>query len=303
MTILNAPPPDRLPPPPRWVRLHAGAGLEEALFAAGAALAALDPVARDTGPLGQLWRRRLALAGAVANCRLEGRREEEGQLRDAWVLRAPGDDPGPAGRRLAAWRQLGEPRALNRDRVARLPAFFDLPAEPALTAVLTDLGARLPGRALPPRRAAEAAAVLLRRGPDHRGLALWVADAVLAQGLGWDRPLPLLPSHLPRAALREEDPEAWLTACAAAWAKGAVAAHDLYADLARRAARLLAVAPKLRGRDAAAAVNELLREDALAARAGATASDRAARRLFDRLTGLGVVRELTGRPTFRLYGL
>lgn len=31
-------------------------------------------------------------------------------------------------------------------------------------------------------------------------------------------------------------------------------------------------------------------------------SDRAARRFCDRLVDLGVVRELTGRDTFRLYG-
>jgi hypothetical protein len=32
-------------------------------------------------------------------------------------------------------------------------------------------------------------------------------------------------------------------------------------------------------------------------------SDRAMRRLVDRLVALGVARELTNRPTFRLYGL
>jgi hypothetical protein len=32
-------------------------------------------------------------------------------------------------------------------------------------------------------------------------------------------------------------------------------------------------------------------------------SDRAARRFCDRLVGLGAIRELTGRDTFRLYGV
>ncbi|TAI59623.1 DUF1403 family protein, partial [Bradyrhizobium sp. Leo170] len=96
---------------------------------------------------------------------------------------------------------------------------------------------------------------------------------------------------------------AWLAACAEAYARAAAAASELYADLVRRANRMLAAAPKLRGRDADAMVGILMMEDAQPAGAGKTASDRSTRRLFERLVSLGAVRELTGRPTFRLYGL
>ncbi len=75
------------------------------------------------------------------------------------------------------------------------------------------------------------------------------------------------------------------------------------ADLARRAARLQAVVPKLRARGSGRAVEMFLAHDALAPAAFAFMSDRAARRLCDRLVSLGAVRELTGRDTFRLYGL
>ena len=61
--------------------------------------------------------------------------------------------------------------------------------------------------------------------------------------------------------------------------------------------------PKLRGRDADRMVAILLMEDAQPAGVGQAASDRSTRRLFERLVALGAVRELTGRPTFRLYGL
>ena len=72
-----------------------------------------------------------------------------------------------------------------------------------------------------------------------------------------------------------------------------------YAELARRADRLLAAAPKLRGRDADRIVGVLLMEDAQPAAAG-KASDRSTRRLFERVVALGAARELTGRSSFRL---
>ena len=54
----------------------------------------------------------------------------------------------------------------------------------------------------------------------------------------------------------------------------------------------------------AASSKTLLDEDAVpSSAASASISDRGLRRLFDRLVALGAVRELTGRATFRLYGL
>jgi hypothetical protein len=95
----------------------------------------------------------------------------------------------------------------------------------------------------------------------------------------------------------------WLTAVSLAYARAGAAAFDVYADLARRANRLLAAGPKLRGKDADRMLAILLAEDAQPATAGKAASDRSSRRLFERLVSLGAARELTGRPTFRLYGL
>lgn len=295
--------PSTLPALPRWVRQAVGCDdVETAMFSSGAALAALDPIARSGDPVGILWRKRLALSGAVAVSQFEGRREGEAQLRDAFALRRPGDDPGPAGRMLVGWRALGEARALrSADWPTRLPMFFDLPPAP-LAEVLRDLGTRFVGRTPPLRFAAEAAKDVLALGPTHRGLALWLADAALARALGQDRPVPLLAAHLPRAAFRLTG-EAWVAACAAAWGRGAVAAFDLHLDLSRRADALRAAPLRRPGKDTAAIIMALLTEDATPAQAGKEASDRAARRLFDRLTSLGLVRELTGRATFRLYGL
>ncbi|MGX0978545.1 hypothetical protein ACSSVY_004285 [Roseovarius sp. MBR-51] len=73
-------------------------------------------------------------------------------------------------------------------------------------------------------------------------------------------------------------------------------------DLARRAAHLNALAPKLRAKGAGEAVEMFLTRDAVVPSAQPL-PDRAARRLCDRLVDLGAVRELTGRDTFRLYGV
>jgi hypothetical protein len=60
----------------------------------------------------------------------------------------------------------------------------------------------------------------------------------------------------------------------------------------------------LRARTSDLVVERLLSEDAIVASEKiAGMCDHGLRRLFDRLVELGAVRELSGRPTFRLYGV
>ena len=308
--ILPEPPPT-FAPAPSWLRRRAPPDtVTEAVFYAGAALAALHPIARHEHKLGLLWRQRLALSCAAALARQGGRTEDETALRDHWYLRKPGDDPGPGGRILDAWRRLGE-RATSDEKEwiwAVAPSFGhglnSLPIE------IVELAGRHTKRAhaMPVLAAAEIIAASGRVLPDEGLVPLWLADAVLAHQLRWPAPVPLLAAHLTRGTLRKapqhlEGETVFMSALCTAYATAAVTAIDLYNDLARRATHLLAVAPKLRGRDADLTVSILMSEDAQPAEQGKSASDRSSRRLFERLVSLGAVRELTGRPTFRLYGL
>jgi len=191
---------------------------------------------------------------------------------------------------------------------ASLAGLLELKCDDALENVAAVAAKLAKGQGSAVAAAAAIAAVSQRLRPDSDALALWLADAVLAHRLNWPAPVPLIAGHVRRgdlrAALRHGDGDAvWLTACCGGYARAAAAAADLYAELARRAHRLLAAAPKLRGKDAGEMVAILLMEDAQPAAGGKAASDRSSRRLFDRLVALGAVRELTGRPAFRLYGL
>ncbi|GGG42931.1 DUF1403 family protein [Chelatococcus composti] len=298
-------------PPPAWVR--AAGAVEEgaaAAFRAGAALALLHAAASADHDLGILWRQRCALRAAVAHVALAGRHEDEAALRDSWYLRRSGDDPGPGGRILGLWRRLAEPvslrpqawpRALREAAPAAGPEMLE-----RLAAAAADAASAARGFA--PAAAAGAVAAVLQERADLDGAALWLADAVLARQLGWPAPVPLIAPQVRRAdlrlAARPDGREAWLRVCCLAYQRAALEALDLYRDLARRAERLVAAAPRLRTKAAAGAVALLLREDAAkAADVGQGVSDRAGRRLFERLVALGAVRELTGRPSFRLYGL
>ena len=306
--IIPEPPPS-FPPFPGWAR-QAAAGEEaaDAMLLAGAALAAIHPIARSEHPLGVLWRHRRSLADAAILARQGGRTEDETALRDAWYLRRETDDPGPGGRILKAWRHLAERAAMSpEDWMLNLSALFELRFDDALedvVAVATKLAKRR-GSAI--AAAAEIAAASVRLVPQCEPLALWLADMVLAHRLKWPMAVPLIAGQVRRAELRAATTSggpdvAWPTACALAYARAAARARPLCRSHPPRR-RATAVAPKLRGRDADRMVAILLMEDAQPAGVGQAASDRSTRRLFERLVALGAVRELTGRPTFRLYGL
>lgn len=159
------------------------------------------------------------------------------------------------------------------------------------------------------------AAHILSEAPpiDAEILALWLADVALAICLRWEAPLPLLATTITHPSMRgasgrrprPSDPD-WSVSVARATARAAQDAYALAGDLSRRSEALLAALPKLRAKGAGRVTALLLADDCVSAAQAAKAaglSDRASRRLFDRLVDLGAVRELSGRPNFRLYGL
>jgi Protein of unknown function (DUF1403) len=281
----------------------------EAVFRAGAALAALDARVRAEAPWAGTWRRRLALTAAAASVRMARRGEDEAMLRDAFFLRQQNADPGPAGRLLLAWRGLDRSAPLSDDAVFHLAETLQLKMDDALRTAIADVQQRASAEAAP-FAAARAAQIVVAQRPDAESLALWLADAVLASRLKWALPLPLLAAALLHASLRVDGRRRaqpgdtdWIVICCAAYGRAAVVACDLFAELGRSAHKLIAVAPRLRARGAGTVVEKLLNEDALSAKKIGAISDRGLRRLCDRLVALGGVRELTGRATFRLYGL
>ena len=282
---------DTPPPMPAWITAARGNSLEEAAFFSGAALGHLHQVMIRPEMPRALIRARLALRAAEASVAASGRAERAAELRDALHLLRPGDLPGPAGETYQMWRRAVE-RPLSAKALAR-----------ALPGVAPDrIGAGLgAGPGAPVHRAAGVLEGALAEAPHAVGAALILADAALARALGWDHLFPLLAVGLKRADLRKRGDDLRL-ACHRALLASAGEAAPLSTDLARRTAHLTAVAPKLRAKAAGQAVEMFLRLDAVAPTA-LPLPDRAARRLCDRLVALKAIRELTGRDTFRLYGV
>jgi hypothetical protein len=306
------------PPPapvPAWARASGRAGQGEPLFFAAANLALVDAFLRRDPPAAGALHLRLALMSAAASAKIVRLNADAAALRD--LRFAVGDDPGPGAKLLWLWRDLaGRPPALDAGRLATAAARLDL-APPDPNGLASSLKA-CAGEGDPVSAAGKSAALVFSAFPDAPAaeaeiLALWAFDLALANRMRWPRPLPLIATKILDPDLRSNGGRrprpgepAWPRTAAGAIALAAASALDLAVDLSRRAETLIAVAPKLRAKPAAKIVDLLLTEDCVSpaeAARQAPMTDRAARRLFDRLVALGAARELTGRPTFRLYGL
>lgn len=276
---------------PSWIAAPRGAPSEDMAFLSGAALGHLHLAMQQGQAHLDLLRARLALRAAEVCATFAGRPERAGALRDELCLLRPGDRPGPAGEIYLGWQRATE-RPLAAQAIQR--------ALPHLSAETIAAG---PAQGAPVARAARVLEAVLDAAPREEAAALILADAALARAMGWRHLLPLLAVGIRRADLRRSGDELRL-ACHRAGITAAADVVRMAADLGRRAARVQAVAPKLRAKGAAPAVEMFLTRDAVApAMLTGFMSDRAARRLCDRLVSLGVVRELTGRESFRLYGV
>ena len=284
---------ETLPRMASWVTLDHAEIPEDVAFLSGAALSHLHLVLGQSGVPQNLLRARLALRAAEVCVTYQGRPERASELRDAVAFLQPGDNPGPAGEVALSWRRAIE-RPVSVKALHR--ALPDVESEQI--AMFLDRG-----QGAPVVRAASVLQAVLEERPRDPTAALLLAEAALAQAFGWNHVLPLLARGLKRADLRKSGGDLRL-ACHRAISAAATYAVREAADLTRRVARLQAVAPKLRARGADEAIVPFLSRDAVApTELTSLRSDRAARRFCDRLVEFGAVRELTGRDTFRLYGV
>jgi len=301
-----------LPKLPIWVTSGRAEAPETVAFRSGAALTVLDTLVSDPrygAPL-KLLASRLALTAATATSKLEGRLAREADIRDAFHLTPPGQARGPDGDLLAFWRDAARLRAGGTGEIADLIG-ADFEGE---VGVWLDAGQERARTHGPLAGCAAAIRAVLDADDRAERVACLLSDVVLARALNWKAVLPVSAQGLTKSVLRDLI-KGGQGADLVIQRRILEAVEDtirLARDLAQRAAALRAVASKLRAKGSEAAVELFLSEDVVAPSTmlspmiqGTTIpmTDRAARRFCDRLVELGVARELTGRPTFRLYGI
>ena len=301
-----------LPHLPGWVTSGHAETLETVAFRSGAVLTVLDQLVSNAQygvPL-KLLANRLALSAATATSKLEGRLAREADIRDAYHLTPPGEARGPDGDLLAFWREAVRMRQSGAGEIADVVG-ADFAGE---VSVWLDVGLDCARTHGPVAGCVAVLQAVLETDDRAERTACLLSDVALARVLNWKQVLSVTARRLTKATLRDlmsEGQGAELTAQMRIL-ESVQETIRLARDLARRAEALRFVAPKLRAKGSEAAVDLFLTEDAVAPasmlspRIRGTSipmTDRAARRFCDRLVELGVARELTGRPTFRLYGI
>ena len=304
-----------LPKLPAWVTSTRTETFESVAFRSGAALTVLDQLISDAsyGMPVKLLGNRLALSGATATSKIEGRLAREADIRDAYHFTPFGEARGPDGDLLAFWRDGARLRLTGRDWHGSIQGLVGAAFADDVLRVIA-AGADRAKTDGPLAGCVAVMRAVLEADDRAERIACMLADIVLARALNWTSLLPVTAQHLTKTMLRY----------LAADGQGAdlkiqagllISIEDtirLGSDLASRATLLRAAAPKLRAKGSDAAVALFLSEDAVGPSMmlspmiqGTTIpmTDRAARRFCDRLVELGVARELTGRPTFRLYGI
>ncbi|SFF28017.1 Protein of unknown function [Sulfitobacter brevis] len=304
-----------LPKLPGWVTCGRAETFESVAFRSGAALTVLDKLVSDPSqgvPL-KLLANKLALQAATATSKLEGRLAREVDIRDAYHLTPAGEARGPDGDLLAFWRAGVALRLTGQDLQIGLKNLVGSNFEGDIAGWMAAGVVRAKSHGPLAGCVAVMRAVLEMDDRAER-IACLLADIVLARVLNWTSLLPVAAQHLTKTMLRDLVADGQGVEIEVQ-ARLLISIEDtirLARDLATRASALRVVTPKLRAKGSKAAADLFLSEDAIGPSmmlsptiqgTTITMTDRAARRFCDRLVELGVACELTGRPTFRLYGI